>query len=845
VKEHLRALGKRIDHFFEELATDQASRPLRYVVPAMVLALASLPLVAQLELRGDLTALLPENAPAVVDLERMQDRIGQATTLTVIVHHAESREDVRTFARALAQDFDDNPPENVIGVDWNAGEVDAYIEENRYLFAPYEDLEEIRDALEERKEYEVAQSNPFIVMLDDEEPPDFQALVDKLEGDAGGGEGGIQSDFFEHDDQPLIAIFLRTSIRLGENFAGRALADEVERRCSRVAADTGLSDVRWDLGADLMDSVEEAEALIGEVAVATTVTIVLVLFSVYLFFLSNRSIPLLGLALVAPVLVTFGFAELTVDYLTSSSAFLGSIVVGNGVNPNVIWLARYFEERREGTPVPLALANTHKGIWAATLTASLAAALAYGSLTITDFRGFRDFGIIGGFGMVVCWIGCIMVLPALASLFERIRPIQRREAARRNIYGIAFRWAALKAPKTVLAVAALLTVFSAFEVYEYIAADPMEYDFRNLQSERGGDSRVQWVNDRQGEVVSESMSGSAMVMLVPERSMVPAIAAELEAIRESEPGVLGEVTTLDALIPERQEDKITLLGELRELLLDVRRYADDEEMREIDEQMPPEHIATVTEADIPETFTRAFSEKDGTVGRVIFIGHDEAGNNWDGKFMIEWAAQIRRVVLPDGTRPPMTGNAGVFADLLSAIYTDAPKAVSVALLLTSILLMFAFRRWRDRFLTLASLLVGILWMAATIAVSGLRINFLNFLAFPITFGNGADYGVNYMQRYVQEEQADQDANDELGEGRAGAARRAIEATGGAVVLCSMTTIFGYISLYASSNQALNSFGLAMAISEVTCVAAAVVALPALLSLRDRKKHEEHLKKQQG
>jgi len=339
------------------------------------------------------------------------------------------------------------------------------------------------------------------------------------------------------------------------------------------------------------------------------------------------------------------------------------------------------------------------------------------------------------------------------------------------------------------------------------------------------------------------MSGSAMVMLAPERSMVPGIAAELEEIRENEPGVLGEITTLDALIPDRQEDKIALLGELRELLLDVRRYADDEEMREIDEQMPPEVIATVTEADIPGTFTRAFSERDGTVGRVIFIGHDEAGNNWDGKFMIEWASQIRQVVLPDGSRPPMTGNAGVFADLLSAIYTDAPKAVSVALLLTSILLMISFRRWRDRFLTLASLLVGILWMAATIALSGLRINFLNFLAFPITFGNGADYGVNYMQRYVQEEQADQDAKDELGQGRAGAARRAIEATGGAVVLCSMTTIFGYISLYASSNQALNSFGLAMAISEVTCVAAAVVALPALLSLRDRKKHQAHLKQQ--
>jgi hypothetical protein len=37
----------------------------------------------------------------------------------------------------------------------------------------------------------------------------------------------------------------------------------------------------------------------------------------------------------------------------------------------------------------------------------------------------------------------------------------------------------------------------------------------------------------------------------------------------------------------------------------------------------------------------------------------------------------------------------------------------------------------------------------------------------------------------------------------------------------------------SSNRALNSFGAAMAISEITCVAAAVVALPAVMRLMSK------------
>jgi predicted RND superfamily exporter protein len=104
------------------------------------------------------------------------------------------------------------------------------------------------------------------------------------------------------------------------------------------------------------------------------------------------------------------------------------------------------------------------------------------------------------------------------------------------------------------------------------------------------------------------------------------------------------------------------------------------------------------------------------------------------------------------------------------------------------------------------------------ALAGMKLNFLNFIAFPITFGNGADYGVNVMRRYASEDTL---PNEDR-------VRTAIEETGGAVVLCSLTTIVGYLTLFTSANLALNSFGAAMAISEVTCLLAAVVTMPTLL-----------------
>jgi uncharacterized membrane protein YdfJ with MMPL/SSD domain len=63
---------------------------------------------------------------------------------------------------------------------------------------------------------------------------------------------------------------------------------------------------------------------------------------------------------------------------------------------------------------------------------------------------------------------------------------------------------------------------------------------------------------------------------------------------------------------------------------------------------------------------------------------------------------------------------------------------------------------------------------------------------------------------------------------------ALEGAGGAVILCSLTTLIGYVSLYASANRALNSFGLAMSIGEVTCLGASVIALPAFLHLLESR-----------
>ena len=61
-----------------------------------------------------------------------------------------------------------------------------------------------------------------------------------------------------------------------------------------------------------------------------------------------------------------------------------------------------------------------------------------------------------------------------------------------------------------------------------------------------------------------------------------------------------------------------------------------------------------------------------------------------------------------------------------------------------------FRRGLATPFVIGSLVVGVLWLLAATMLLGIKINFVNFIAFPITFGIGVDYAVNVMARYLRD-----------------------------------------------------------------------------------------------
>lgn len=818
--------------FFECLSRFQVRRPFVILAIALLISVISLFFARNLGLDSRLIALLPENRPSVQDLEKVQSRVRGLSALTVAVQSPSGNvEAMRSFIRDLAARLEALPPEQIGAVDWNVGAYDDFVRDHKHLYASLDLLERLRDALEERRDQEVLKNNPFWIDLEEgDEKESIDDVLDELEAESKRGEEKSEKfpdGFYQHEDGDLIALFVRSEIGSDANAAGRVV-ERTQAEIDELDPASYGSDLKVTLSGDVIIAEEEQQAIARELVLATALTVTIVLLLIVLFFGRPRAIVLLGTGLLPPVLASFAVADLTVDSLNTSTAFLGSIIIGNGVNPNIIWLARYFEERRRGGEVGDSIFRSHQNTWLATMIASGAAALAYGSLMITDFRGFRDFGIIGGVGMVFCWVAAITILPAAVAAYERFRPFPTRNKTKRRWGGYADGFAAIakRAPRSVVIASVVLSTLSIALVIRAVVQDPFEYDFRNLRSVREeGHSdarRVQW---RVNDILPSHEQGRGIAVLLDSVDDLPAIEAQLE---QMPPSIHGGYHSLVDFLPDDTDQKVPLLREIRELSLDIRDKIEDEEtIQKIDDNIPPETIEVPTIEDLPDEVAMRFAEKDGTRGRIVVVQESDEFSIWDGRYLVRWANDLRGLRTPEGSRPPLAGRAPVFADMISAVYEDMPKAIGAAFFATLVLVIVSFRQWKDSLLCIMALLMGIVWMAGTMAAIGMKLNFLNFVAFPITFGNGVDYSINVMRRYRLEQTAGND--DPI--------LSAVRRSGGAVVLCSLTTIVGYTSLYVSANQAMNSFGLAMAISEVTCLLAAVLTMPAVMILLRRRSME--------
>jgi predicted RND superfamily exporter protein len=519
------------------------------------------------------------------------------------------------------------------------------------------------------------------------------------------------------------------------------------------------------------------------------------------------------------VALTFALSRETIHYLNPNTAFLGSIIVGNGINAGIILLARYIEARRHGMDITRALPLALRATWIATFAASAAAAASYGSLGAVRFRGFNQFAFMGFFGMLICWVTTYALMPALIALQEKHWPFRDlRQPKRGRVVGwLAGPFAQLIVRRPMIPVALTLALGGASLYAGYLfAQEPIQYDFTKLGS-RSSERRGQGYWDRHVDAVLQSYQTPTVVMTdSPERAEAVARAIEKEKELEGRDSTIENVVTLQQFLPKDQPRKLEILREIFGILDKRPAAAIPPEIRRLREKTKLEPVSLT---DVPERLIRPFVEKDGHRGRIALVFPTLTTDSSNGRAQIQHARTVRQTALGVDPNALIAGQIVLTTDIVQAITEDGRFTALLSFGAVALLTVIVMRSLRDGAWVIASLAMGVLWGAGAMTVLKLKLNFVNFAVLPITFGIGVDYAVNLYQRYRQTCSVEE----------------ALASSGGAVALCSVTTIIGYATLVTADNQAIQSFGLTAVIGEITCLSAALFALPAVLSLRDRRR----------
>ncbi len=764
-------------------------------------------------IEAGLQELLPPTAPSVRALNKLHALVGGKSHLAIIARSPDRAANERFISELTERLSAAHLPE-VRSIEGNVKLERAWLIRRAPLLIPKDDFERLVSRFDEAVRTEKQRQNPLRLDLgEDERPPpvDWTALEKEFDS-AVGREDRFPSGFLETPDGTLVVAILwleGSEVELGPS---QRLLNDAQREIAVLRPQFPAVQVAFN--GEVPNLVEEHAAILAELSISSIFVVVLVGACISLYFRSLHAVLTVVLVLIPGLLFSFALGRLTVGGLNSNTAFLGTIIAGNGINYPLLFLAYYRAEPKE-LSIQQALRVAARQALPGTLGAALAASAAYGGLAASDFRGFSQFGILGGLGMATVWVFTYLTMPLFVAL---LRP-PRRKAPSTAVQQMlrAFFSKGWLSSGLALAFVATLLAWTAVGVAQAFTSGVYERDLRVLRDQESlRVGSASW-DARMNDVFGVWLNPVVALAENP-REREPAAASLRRVFAEKDPAGIQTVDTIEKFVPA-QANQAARLKELSRLATRVHRLKESdipERLRaDVRAWFAPESLNPIELPEVPERLVSAFRELSGRVDRVVLVYPSIHVDYDDGRNLSRFAEVVRSAQLPPDV---IVGGSFLFmADILQLVRDQALHVVLVVAALVCVLLLAIFFRRPGRALvSLATMLLAAFCSQAVVLALGIKINLLNFAALPITIGVGADYVVNLLGA-MSSLRVD--------------ARGACVRMGGAILLCSLTTVIGYFSLVLAKSGALRSFGWAAVLGELVASLAVLLVLPVALGTR--------------
>lgn len=616
---------------------------------------------------------------------------------------------------------------------------------------------------------------------------------------------------------------------------------------------------------------DEGRTLMQSMAYGGPASLLGVAILLLIGFRSFRMVGITILTLLIGLVLTAGFATLTIGRLNLISVAFAMLYVGLGVDFAIHFGLRYNALRRRGESRPDALRDTRREMAISLGLCALTTAIGFFAFVPTAFIGVAELGVISGGGMIISLIVTLTVFPAIITLLPQREWISTPPSSPPKV----LKWIMERPARhrqSVIATAIALTVLSSLMIPRLrFNSDPL--DLRQAESEAVQTMReLREHGSGEGQagalILAESMEqAQAMTARLRADPQIKAAFSLVDLVPADQPQKLAQIEELALLagtnwsidprrlVEESPADQIEAMSNFRDRLVKSNDKADEPTQRiyaELAEaitlwlqwvkaapadqqathvaQLQDRMLSTLPAAlaqfqlalgaqaysleTIPDSLRSLWIGADGTY-RIVIQPRQALVNNEARK---QFVSAVRAI------EPHASGATVIQVEAGESIIESFTQAMEYALIGIVVLLLVVLRSVKHTLMVLLPLACGGLITAGVMVLLKIDFNFANVIALPLLLGAGVDNGIHMIQRSKQ--------------GLAGRVGLLETTTARGVLFSALTTLCGFGSLAMTSHPGMASMGLVLLFGLTLIVGCTLILLPALLHTEESTPDED-------
>ncbi|MBU1535463.1 MMPL family transporter, partial [Myxococcota bacterium] len=267
--------------------------------------------------------------------------------------------------------------------------------------------------------------------------------------------------------------------------------------------------------------------------------------------------------------------------------------------------------------------------------------------------------------------------------------------------------------------------------------------------------------------------------------------------------------------PEGQQTKMPIIHRMAKRIKKAHSWANaktKERLQKLARHIPKKAI---TVQDLPGWIKNRFTEKDGTLGKFLYLyPKRETWNAWEAAVFKARYGTFNLKKLPgahdDAGIVRAASSSFILVDIIRIVKREGVRIFLAALVLVFLLLLLDLRSLLSAILVALPLCIGLLWTASLLPILGQRLGLYNMVVLSTIVGGGIDAAV-HLYHSLNERGVDP--------------RVATFRTGLAVSVASLTTMVGFAGMMAADHGGLSSIGRLATVGILATLVAALVFVP--------------------